>query len=88
MEITPIQGLQVILNSAHEANFPKKHHDDLDEIARFIAGKLAVAEKAEKDAASAAPAAPGPVDKTVAQFTPKGGEKPARTKRGKIESVS
>lgn len=86
MEITPIQGLQVILNSAHEANFPKKHHDDLDEIARFIAGKLAVAEKAEKDAA--APTAPSPVDKTVAQFTPKGGEKPARTKRGKIESVS
>ena len=40
MEISPVQGVQVLLNAAHAASFPLKQHEEFDRIARFIVSHL------------------------------------------------
>ena len=40
MQISPVQGVQVLLSAAHAGPFPLKQHEEFDTIARFLVSHL------------------------------------------------
>lgn len=76
-----IAQLQALYDLTRRAPLTADEHDAAKATAQALAAHLRPEPQAQPEPSPA-------VDKTVAQFAPGDGEKPARTKRGKVETVA
>ena len=76
-----LQQLQALYSMTRRVLTTADEHDAAKATAQALAAHLRPEPQAQPEPSPA-------VDKTVAQFAPGDGEKPARTKRGKVEAVA
>lgn len=76
-----IAQLQALYDLTRRAPLTADEHDAAKATAQALAAHLRPEPQAKAEPSPA-------VEKTVAQFAPKDSKKPARTRRGKVESVA